>query len=123
MLRPDEAELTRARVTCTECAEEPNTAPFRADFASNSDHLLAASASFLLALSGREGFLGMTSVDMIGNVPLAYFQQRLPIKEIVRTLSVSRATVRKVVRSHKTEIKYERGVQPRAEAWCVGRYS
>src|SRR6516164_6765344 len=34
------------------------------------------------------------------------------IKEIVRTLSVSRATVRKVVRGPLTEFKYERGVQP-----------
>ena len=54
----------------------------------------------------------MMSVDVIGNVRRAYFEQKLPIKEIVRTLSVSRATVRKVVRSHKTEFKYERGVQP-----------
>ena len=30
----------------------------------------------------------------------------------MRTLSVSRATVRKVVRGHQTEFKYERGVQP-----------
>jgi hypothetical protein len=30
----------------------------------------------------------------------------------VRTLSVSRATVRKVVRGPLTEFKYERGVQP-----------
>ena len=30
----------------------------------------------------------------------------------MRTLSVSRATVRKVVRSHKTEFKYERGRKP-----------
>jgi hypothetical protein len=29
--------------------------------------------------------------------------------EIVRTLSVSRATVRKIVRGHQTEFKYERG--------------
>jgi hypothetical protein len=42
----------------------------------------------------------------------AYLEQRLPIKEIVRTLSVSRATVRKIIRSHKTEFKYVRGVQP-----------
>ena len=35
-----------------------------------------------------------------------------PIKEIVRTLSVSRATVRKVIRGQETEFKYERGVQP-----------
>jgi hypothetical protein len=33
-------------------------------------------------------------------------------KEIVRTLKVSRATVRKVLRSHKTEFKYSREVQP-----------
>ena len=54
----------------------------------------------------------MMSVDVIGDVRRAYFEQKLSIKEIVRTLSVSRATVRKVVRSHKTEFKYERGVQP-----------
>ncbi len=54
----------------------------------------------------------MMSVDVIGNVRRAFFEQHLPIKEIVRTLSVSRSTVRKVIRSHKTEFKYERGVQP-----------
>jgi transposase len=54
----------------------------------------------------------MVSVDVIGRVRRAYFEQRLPIKEIVRTLSVSRSTVRKIIRSHKTEFKYERGVQP-----------
>jgi transposase len=54
----------------------------------------------------------MMSVDVIGAVRRAYFEQQLPIKEIVRTLSVSRATVRKIVRSHKTEFKYARGVQP-----------
>ena len=54
----------------------------------------------------------MMSVDAIGDIRRAYFEQRLPIKEIVRTLRVSRATVRKVVRSHKTAFKYERGVQP-----------
>jgi transposase len=54
----------------------------------------------------------MMSVDVIGDVRRAYFEQQLPIKEIVRTLSVSRATVRKVIRSCKTEFKYERGVQP-----------
>ena len=54
----------------------------------------------------------MMSVDVIGDVRRAYFEQKLSLKEIVRTLSISRATVRKVVRSHKTEFKYERGVQP-----------
>ena len=54
----------------------------------------------------------MMGVDTIGEIRRAYFDEHRPIKEIVRTLSVSRATVRKVVRSHKTEFKYERGVQP-----------
>jgi len=51
-------------------------------------------------------------VDKIGQIRRAYFEQRRPIKEIVRTLSVSRATARKVIRRQETEFKYERGVQP-----------
>ena len=54
----------------------------------------------------------MIGVDKIGQIRRAYFERRRSIKEIVRTLSVSRATVRKVIRGHKTEFKYERGVQP-----------
>ena len=54
----------------------------------------------------------MIGVDQIGQIRRAYFEQRRPIKEIVRTLSVSRATVRKVIRGRTTEFKYERGVQP-----------
>ncbi len=54
----------------------------------------------------------MIGVDMIGAIRRAHFEEYRPIKEIVRTLSVSRATVRKVARSHKTEFKYERAVQP-----------
>ena len=54
----------------------------------------------------------MISVDMIGQIRRAFFEQHRPIKEIVRTLSVSRATVRKVVRGQATEFKYERSVQP-----------
>ena len=54
----------------------------------------------------------MIGVEKIGAIRRAYFEQHRSIKEIVRTLSVSRATVRKVVRSHQTEFKYERGVQP-----------
>jgi hypothetical protein len=61
---------------------------------------------------GREGLLGMIGVDKIGEIRRAYFEQHRSIKEVVRTLSVSRATVRKVIRGHKTEFKYERGVQP-----------
>ena len=56
--------------------------------------------------------MGMIGVDKIGEIRRAYFEQQRPIKEIVRTLWVSRATVRKVVRGQKTEFKYERGVQP-----------
>jgi hypothetical protein len=40
----------------------------------------------------------MVGVDKIGEIRCAFFERHLPIKEIVRTLSVSRATVRKVVR-------------------------
>jgi transposase len=54
----------------------------------------------------------MISVDMIGQIRRAYFEQSRPIKEIVRTLRVSRATVRKVIRRQATEFKYERVVQP-----------
>src|SRR5947209_5818466 len=54
----------------------------------------------------------MIGVDLIGDIRRAYFEQRRPIKEIVRTLSVSRATVRRVVRSQKTVFTYERAVQP-----------
>src|SRR6202046_532861 len=65
-----------------------------------------------MAQVGLGGVWGMLPCDLIGNPPRVYFDPRLPIKEIVRTLRVSRATVRKVVRSHKTAFKYERGVQP-----------
>ena len=51
-------------------------------------------------------------MDLIGQIRRAYFEQHRPIKEIVRTLLVSRATVRKVIRGHATEFKYVRGVQP-----------
>ena len=54
----------------------------------------------------------MIGVDQIGQIRRAYFEQGCPIREIVRTLSVSRATVRKVIRGHETEFKYARGVQP-----------
>src|ERR1700720_4712666 len=62
--------------------------------------------------SAGKGVWGMIGVDIIGAVRGANFEQQRPIKEIVRTLSVSRATVRKVIRGHATEFKYERGVQP-----------
>ena len=44
-----------------------------------------------MAGKGREGMIG---VDVIGQIRRAYFEQQRPIKEIVRLVSVSRATVR-----------------------------
>src|SRR5258708_3732854 len=61
---------------------------------------------------GWGGLRGMIGVDKIGEIRRAYFEQHRSIKEIVRTLSVSGATVRKVVGGPLTEFKYERGVQP-----------
>src|ERR1700683_5313475 len=54
----------------------------------------------------------MIGVDLIGQIRRAFFEQRRAIKEISRELRVSRATVRKVVRSNKTAFKYAREVQP-----------
>jgi hypothetical protein len=54
----------------------------------------------------------MINVDTIGQIRRAYFEQHRPIEEIVRSLSVSRATVRRVIRGQASEFKYERGVQP-----------
>ncbi len=54
----------------------------------------------------------MIGVDIIGQIRRAYFERHRPIKEIQRTLSVSRSTVRKVIRGEMTEFKYRRGSQP-----------
>ena len=54
--------------------------------------------------------MGMVGVEKIGEIRRAYFEQERTIKEIVRTLSVSRATVRKVIRGHQTEFKYARDI-------------
>ena len=56
--------------------------------------------------------MGMLRVDKIGEIRRAYFELERSIKQIVRTLSVSRATVRKVVRGGRTEFNYARDVQP-----------
>src|SRR4030088_584706 len=65
-----------------------------------------------MPVSAGKAVWGMIGVDIIGEIRRAYFEQHRPIKEIARTLSVSRATVRKVIRGQATEFKYERGVQP-----------
>ena len=64
----------------------------------------------------------MLGVDKIGEIRRAYFDQERPIKEIVRTLSVSRSTVRKVIRGQQTEFKYARDVQPTPKlgGWVEG---
>ena len=45
----------------------------------------------------------MIGVDVIGQIRRAYFEQQRPIKEIFPLLSVSRATVREVIRGHETD--------------------
>jgi len=55
-------------------------------------------------MRGREGLMGMIGVDKIGEIRRAYFEQERTIKEIVRTLSVSRATVRKVIRAARRSL-------------------
>jgi len=59
-----------------------------------------------------EGPAGVIGVDLIGQIRRAFFERRQAIKEISRELRVSRATVRKVVRSDKTAFTYAREVQP-----------
>ena len=54
----------------------------------------------------------MMGVDQIGEIRRAHFDRKMPIKEIVRAFSVSRATVRKVIRGGQTEFKYVRDIQP-----------
>lgn len=63
----------------------------------------------------------MIGVDLIGNIRHAYFEEDLPTKEIVRRLSVSWSSVRKVVRVQATVFKYDRGAQPAPKlgAWLV----
>ncbi len=54
----------------------------------------------------------MIGVDLIGRIRRAFHDQGQGIKAIAREFSVSRTTVRKVVRGDETEFRYERGVQP-----------
>jgi hypothetical protein len=66
-----------------------------------------------LSLCGLgEGLAGVIGVELIGQIRRAFFEHRRAIKEISRDLQVSRATVRKVVRSGRTTFKYAREVQP-----------
>ena len=65
--------------------------------------------------------MGMIGVDLIGDIRRAHFEEGLLIKEIVRRLSASRPSVRKVVRGQATLFKYDRGVQPAPKlgAWLM----
>jgi transposase len=54
----------------------------------------------------------MLVVETIAKIRLAFFHQKKSIKEICRTLHVSRKVVRKVIRSDATEFRYERDKQP-----------
>jgi len=54
----------------------------------------------------------MIGVDLIGQIRRAFHDQGRGIKTIAREFSVSRTTVRKIVRGDETEFRYERGVQP-----------
>ena len=54
----------------------------------------------------------MLIVETIAKIRRAYFAHKKSIKEICRTLHVSRKVVRKVIRSEATEFHYEREKQP-----------
>ena len=51
---------------------------------------------------------GMICVEKIGMIRRYHFVEKKSIKEICRLLDLSRATVRKVIRSGETKFKYER---------------
>ncbi|MGU9980462.1 IS21 family transposase, partial [Phreatobacter sp. HK31-P] len=54
----------------------------------------------------------MTGVETIARIRFEHYQNGKGIKRIARELMISRDTVRKVLRSGKTEFTYKRGVQP-----------
>ena len=64
----------------------------------------------------------MIGVDKIGEIRRAYFEQHRSIKEIVRTLSVSRATVRKVIRGHRPSSSTSAGFSPRPSLAIGSRF-
>jgi hypothetical protein len=61
----------------------------------------------------------MLVVETIAKIRRAYFAQKKPIKAICREFRLSRKVVRKVIRSHATEFRYERSRQPlpRIDPW------
>ena len=55
----------------------------------------------------------MVTVDMIGRIRRAYFVGKQPIREISRSLKVSRKVIRKAIRAPETEFSYARQKQVR----------
>jgi transposase len=62
----------------------------------------------------------MLTVETIGRIRRAFFVQGKTIKEIARELKLARNTVRKIVRSGRTDAQYAREVQPRPK---LGRWT
>ena len=62
----------------------------------------------------------MLLVETIGRIRREHFVKGKSIKEIARSLNISRNTVRKVLRSEETRFVYEREVQPRPK---LGRWA
>ena len=54
----------------------------------------------------------MTGLETIARIRFEHYQNGKGIKRIARELRISRDTVRKVLRSGKTEFTYKRAVQP-----------
>ena len=59
----------------------------------------------------------MLGVDEIGKIPRAPYREGRSIRGISRDLSLSRATVRKILRSEVAEAVYARRTQPKIGPW------
>ncbi len=55
----------------------------------------------------------MLTVETIAKIRRAYHRDKKPLRQIAREMNLSRNTVRKIIRSEKTEQYYERKTQPR----------
>lgn len=55
----------------------------------------------------------MLIVETIAKIRRAYHRDKKPLRQIAREMNLSRNTVRKIIRSDVTELRYERKVQPR----------
>jgi len=62
----------------------------------------------------------MLTVETIGRIRREFFVQGKTIKEIARDLRVARNTVRRIVRTGRTDAQYERETQPRPK---LGRWT